>query len=317
MAEISREPLAESAGLRKQREQLERALEELDARLEAQEALAALRETLRDFEPGFMEWLIGKGVSDRLDIAEVRSRLSTALRAITQRIDAIEVRALEADMAWHREARFRFHKNLSGTPEARELLAERENFEALLASDIGALRDRAGVDLVRFLTVYEGARRRETPTSQSLAVGDTLVTNFGNNEAINAQIGAGDILPPTVLSVRIGDRVGVRISGNPDLDRKVFAALGVSQMPTAGKRPGYYDISSGNFAYLPIFHGMRIEIREMREIDEDDLRLYDERSRERADTLRMWDTMANGGEPLTDSQYDREIAERAKKLTAE
>lgn len=197
-------------------------------------------------------------------------------------------------------------------------LAHAETFEGLRASDLGMLASDTGYDLVPLCMAYRGEKKNQTPSSSSIAAGDRLVTNFGNNGRINSTIGCADILPPTVKRVKIDGKEGILLTGDPELDKLTAPADMYQAAGSYGvRRPGYYAYVAGRWDYLPIYHGTEVEVLETRTLDQGQLDAYAAARRERNELVRMWDVMDNGGKPLSDSPADIALAEKAKKLAAE
>ena len=105
--------------------------------------------------------------------------------------------------------------------------------ETYLGSDLLSLKKR-WVDISSLVLVSEEAPDKEI-SSTKMEVGNSFIVNFGVNKHLNANIGAGDILPNEVNTVKINGVEWIR--GN---------------IP----RPGYY----AGEKYLPIFDGDKIEI---------------------------------------------------------
>ena len=104
--------------------------------------------------------------------------------------------------------------------------------------------------------------------------------NFGANKSLNTNIGAGDILPDDISTVKINGIEGIR-----------------KNIP----RPGYY---AGN-KYLPIYDGDKIEIMSRNAMKDEDIRLSQEAREKRWKKLRMNDMQdTNAGISLTNLLED-------------
>ncbi|MDP2104076.1 MAG: hypothetical protein Q8K26_04100, partial [Candidatus Gracilibacteria bacterium] len=174
-----------------------------------------------------------------------------------------------------------------GTEEQKKIIEKRGSLEELKASDALFLKKK-GVDLANLFLVTDtnptGSVSRDT-----LKETDSFIVNFGENKSVNAVIGAGDILPPTVSRARINGVEG---------ERKHFP------------RPGYYDAKG---KYLPIFDGDKLEVVKIGEVDEKTLQ-------EARDSDDIWlrerrieDMIDTDGKAITDLAEDKKLEEDAQK----
>lgn len=174
-----------------------------------------------------------------------------------------------------------------GTEEQKKIIEKRGSLEELRASDALFLKKK-WVDLANLFLVTDtnptGSVLRDTIKEK-----DSFVVNFWENKNINAVIGAGDILPPTVSHVRINGVEG---------ERKYHP------------RPGYYDAKG---KYLPIFDGDKLEVVKMGEVDEKTLN-------EARDSDDIWlrerrieDMIDTDGKAITDLPEDKKLEEDAQK----
>lgn len=108
-------------------------------------------------------------------------------------------------------------------------LLEKTDVANMTEKDVAKLR-ASGVDLSKLFLVEAGAGK--------------FVVDFGKNDRVNRSVGAGDILPDEVQTVKINGTEGTK-----KLD----------------PRPGFYD---KNGKYLPIFDGYTIEILTTKELSE-------------------------------------------------
>jgi len=174
-----------------------------------------------------------------------------------------------------------------GTEEQKKIIEKRSSLEELKASDALFLKKK-GVDLANLFLVTD-----TNPTSSvsrdAIKEKDNFIVNFWENKNINAVIGAGDILPPTVSRVRINGVEG---------ERKHFP------------RPGYYDAKG---KYLPIFDGDKLEVVKIGEVDEKTLQ-------EARDSDDIWlrerrieDMIDTDGKAITDLAEDKKLEEDVQK----
>lgn len=96
-----------------------------------------------------------------------------------------------------------------------------------------------GVDISSVLLTKEGDPLARVDNS-TLAAGDKLVVNFGENKSLHNSLGLGNILPAEVLKVRVNGIEGIR-KNSP--------------------KPGYYSQNpNGKSLYLPVYNGDKVEI---------------------------------------------------------
>jgi len=153
------------------------------------------------------------------------------------------------------------------------------------------------VDLANLLLVP-----KHDPTGSvsrdSMKESDSFIVNFGENKdgknKIDNIIGAGDILPSTVKSVKINGVEGER----KDFPTKDFPDV---------RRPGYYNVVTKK--YLPIHDGNSIEIVGMGEADKKAPEADDAWLRER----RLEDMIDNDGKALSGLPEDKKLEEEAQK----
>jgi hypothetical protein len=122
--------------------------------------------------------------------------------------------------------------------QKREILKNRESFEAIRTVDLLALK-RSWAPLYEYLLIdNEGGL---APIKQEeLKIGKTFQVNFGQNKDMKSSLGAGDILPPEVDFIEVNGK---------KWERK-----------NIGWRPGYYTNDGKVWKYLPIYDGNTIKI---------------------------------------------------------
>lgn len=259
-------------------------------------------------------------MKDRL-LASIDPKLAQTAQ---EKRDAVADAMVENILARDRETRLAWVRTNGGNREEPEdiktkrktLLARRATFDTLLPSDLYALSATTGYDLVPVCMYHSGAKKDTTPSAASLVAGDTLVTNFGNNGRVNSTIGCADILPPEIERVRIAGTLGIRLSGNPTLDRAILARNGVQTERVSGvTRPGFYSIGAdGRGTYLPVYHRTPVEIVARYDaLTEDERRMHRDAAYARYRDIRMED-MLEAGEPLSDAEEDRAMAAEMKDL---
>ncbi|HRI35880.1 MAG TPA: transglycosylase SLT domain-containing protein [bacterium] len=149
------------------------------------------------------------------------------------------------------------------------------------------------------------------------------MTNFGKNSRVNAVVGCADILPPEIEQVRIDGKLGIRLSGNPILDKAILARNGMSADAISGvRRPGYYSVDSGgNCTYMPVYHRTEVEIvKRYNNLTDEERRMHRESAYTRYRDMRIED-MLEAGDALSDTEEDQklkqemgDIVERRRKL---
>ncbi len=165
-----------------------------------------------------------------------------------------------------------------------------KNTETYTNSDLLTLRKK-NIDIAS-LTLVNQQKPDLDVKSNELKSGDSFVVNFGANPSLRDRTGAGDILPPTVKTIRIN---------SVECERK--------NTP----RPGYYD---AKWKYQKILDGYSIEIVTTGTGTDEDNKA-NEKQWKNARVNDMIDL--NGGNPLTNITDDislfsdvvQEIRERA------
>ncbi len=174
----------------------------------------------------------------------------------------------------------RFDKIQSWTQDQEAIgkILKWKTSENYLWSDLLTLKKR-GIDITPLVLI--STEKIEAPiTEKSLRIHDKFIINFGDNKHLNKNIGAGDILPPEVTSIKVNGQDGVRKNA---------------------PRPWYY---AGN-KYLPIFHGDSIEIINKDSVNQWDLKNAKDAENQRWTHLRGSDMIDyNGKNPLTDLPED-------------
>ena len=167
--------------------------------------------------------------------------------------------------------------------EAISKILKGKTSENYLGSDLLTLKKR-WIDIIPLVLVPEINPEIQT-TKDSIKWGDIFTVNFWVNKSLNASIGAGDILPIEVSTIRIN---------------------GVEWTRRDTPRPGYYAGSK----YLPVFDSDKIEIVSRSPLNEEDTRLAQEASEKRWRYMRMEDTIQNDDKTMTDLPEDIELQKR-------
>lgn len=181
--------------------------------------------------------------------------------------------------------RFDTLRELSGTDEkinnVKKILAWKTT-EDYLWSDLLSLK-KQGIDIAALVLVSDKKIDLDI-TSAGIKEGDAFTVNFGDNKHLGANIGAGDILPAEIGTVRINGKEWTR-KNTP--------------------RPGYYDEKG---KYLPIFDGYKIEIVAFWKLDENTMEQASEATERRWRKLRASDMFDhNDKNPLTDLSEDKSL----------
>lgn len=178
------------------------------------------------------------------------------------------------------------------TKDAIRKVLKGKSSETYSNSDLLTLRKK-GMDIAS-LTLVQKDNPETIVLSSAMKTGDIFTVNFGSNPQLRDRTGAGDILPPTIKTVKIN---------------------GVEATRKNAPRPGYYDAIG---RYRPIYDGYTIEVMSLWESTADD----DAANERQWKRERLEDMILNEDKPLTDIADDiglekdiKEYKNRAENLS--
>ncbi|MDD2486943.1 MAG: hypothetical protein PHS92_01050 [Candidatus Gracilibacteria bacterium] len=231
---------------------------------------------------------------ENLNVSRKKLELLKKASPKSQEIKRLEDEVFKLEREEMRVSHF-LNLKYKGNEKHKAIIGKNESSDNLKASDILFLK-KTGADLSKFLLVRDGNATGKV-SEKDIKENDKFIVNFGENQNMNNIIGAGDILPYEVNSIKINGVEGIR-----------------RNMP----RPGYYEaLPNGKFRYLRIFDGDKIEIIKMKKINDSEIKEFQNSDEKRFEKLRIEDTIHNNGNAITDLQEDKDLIEKAKKVKEE
>ena len=180
---------------------------------------------------------------------------------------------------WENLENWAYSNNTSIQKDTQKIIWEK-TIENIRNSDLLTLKKK-WIDIGALVLTYENSTNQEV-SSETMKAGDIFVVNFWDNQSLQYRMGAGDILPAEVKTVKINGVVCER-KNTP--------------------RPGYYDEKG---KYQVIYDWYKIELVTFWQATHDDALAIDRHWQNE----RLEDMMLNDDKPLTDIQDDSALASK-------
>lgn len=235
---------------------------------------------------GLLEWL-------KLENPEIGKKIKDLEWKLKESQDPEDIYAIKREL--YRTARLELAKSWKipwVEKEKVQKILKNRTIDDARASDM-LLLGRNGMNLSSSL-LSDSIDPSKDIWSDKMYIGQKVVVNFGINEKINNTIGAGDIMPIEVLSIKM-------IPKNPkqkDKDQREWEWR-------AGPRPGFYD----KRGYIPVYDGDIIEVVRTREVTPELQKQWDLAKSNRFREVRIDDMINSWIKSQDDPRLDAEFTD--------